>query len=150
MFFWILLGVVGVCALIPMIVFVFCVASGDFDGFFGALGGGLLMAALPSLPLSGIWGNHAADLGTIVAQQEIIAVYEKQRDDLNKTMTSFDYPAGSPLNADSPIRSIVEQLANVEKLLADSRAEKAEAIKSIEQRRLGPVSGVIRFAGDYK
>ncbi len=150
MFFWILLIIAGLCVTLPFLTVPIAIISKDIGIFFASFLIGITAAILPGLITMMVWSCHADDIGTIIAQQEVIMVYEKQRDDLNKTMSSFKYPAGSLLNADSPVRSIVEQLANVEKLLADARAEKAEAIKSIEQRRVGPVSGVIGFAGDYR
>jgi len=139
------LGIVLVAIAIPV-----GIMSSDNDAGLACFSFGLLFGGVLSIPVFVTWSGHSDDLGTIIAQQEVVTVYEKQRDDLNKTMEGFNYPAGSLMNADSPVRSIVEQLASVEKLLADARAEKAEAIKSIEQRRKGPMSGVISFVGDYK
>lgn len=167
MLFWILLFLCCFGLILPVVGIVLAFAArsqardnADYIGFCCAFGA--MLVIFPGLFVCAVWDSHADDLGTIAAQQEVISVYEKQRDDLNKTLASFKYPSGSTadsaaqfsvnvnVNADSPVRSIVEQLANVESLLASARSDRAEAIKSIEQRRAGPASGVIRFAGDYK
>lgn len=151
MFFYIFMVIT--CSAMPVVVG--CVAMALIKGhneWYGVgLGVAFLLGIFPGgVPTMIVWAEHAEDLGTISAQQEIIVVYEKQRDDLSKTMAGFNYPSGALMNADSPVRSIVEQLASVEGLLAQARQEKAEAIKSIEQRRYGPLSGVITVMGDYK
>jgi hypothetical protein len=166
MVFWILLFLAGFGMALPVgcIVLAFTVfkdeSNEDLIGM--GIGVGVMLILFPGMISTMMWSDHSDDLGTIVAQQEIIAVYEKQRDDMNKTLAAFKYPTSGTtdargqfsvnvnVNADSPVRSIVEQLANVEKLLAEARSDKAEAIKSIEQRRRGPTSGVISFVGDYK
>jgi hypothetical protein len=96
------------------------------------------------------WDVHADDLGTIAAQDHVISVFEQRRTALTATIKTFKYPEGSLLNADSPVKAIVDQLAEVEKALGDARNAKAKAMVNIEQRRVGPMSAIIDWVGDYK
>jgi hypothetical protein len=150
MFFYIFLVIL--CGAPGAIAWGFHVAAKEKDSEYAAAGFGIafVFGIIGGIPTVATWSSHADDLGTIAAQQEVIVVYERQRDDLNKTMAGFNYPSGALMNADSPVRSIVEQLASVEGLLAEARSDGAKAIKSIEQRRHGPFSGVITIVGDYK
>lgn len=96
------------------------------------------------------WSDQARDLGTIKAQDEVIAVYEQQVLSLTQELQGFHYTPGSLLNADSPVAAVVKSLTDVQGQLTDSKVRKAQAIVSIEQRRNGPFSQVIKFVGDYK
>lgn len=111
---------------------------------------GLLAATIPGFAVFTSWSCHADDLAVIKEQTRVISVYEQQKEELTKTLNTFQYPESSLLNADSPVASIVLGLSDAEKMLADARKIEAEAYKSIESRKIGPMSGVVNFVGDYK
>lgn len=130
------------------------VAFGDMeDKLYGpvmALIFAVMAGAIPGLTFFGTWQNHANDIAKIQSQDEIIRVQKDRADRLNDRLSSFDYPSGALLSADTPVGSIVSELSSAEAALARAEAERATAIRSVEARRIGPFSGVIEFAGDYK
>jgi hypothetical protein len=114
----------------------------------------MLLSALLCVPLSTtvlpIWFQHAEDLSTIEYQSLNIDIYEGHVASLNKQLNSFKYPNASLLNADTPVASVVKSLTEAQSKLAKAKIERADVIQKVEARRLGPVSGVISFVGDYK
>ena len=98
----------------------------------------------------GSWFAHAKDLSTIEEGHRAITLYQKKIDSLTTRLEDFDYPQGSLLNADNPIASIVQSLSQAEDGLLKAKLRVASSIEDIESRRLGPMSGVISFVGDYK
>lgn len=106
----------------------------------------LLTMGLTCIPM-GVWGDHASDLSKISSQQQLIDAYEKEVQDLNTRLSSFNFPEGALLNADTPVASIVKNISVWQEKLANARAERAIAIRSIEARRNGPFSSVIEFVG---
>jgi hypothetical protein len=109
-----------------------------------------ILALILAIPVGCAWTDHGNDLGTIEAQDQVIAVYEQQVTQLKDELQAFHYQPGSLLNADSPVASVVKSLTDVQEQLTAARVKKAEAVLHIEQRRRGPMSGVITVAGDYK
>jgi len=103
-----------------------------------------LVFSLPS------WLSHSDDLGTIEAQQHVIQIAKNQTKLLNQRLKEFEYPKGALLNADSPVKSIVDQLSHWQQKEADAELAIAYAKRNIEQRRVGPMNKVIDFVGDYK
>lgn len=149
MIFWILIGMLVVIPLAAAMVVT--KATGNVAEGIGAFLMATLMAKLfLGVPIFVSWGDHARDLGTIYAQQEVIAVYQDRVDRLNASLKAFDYPKGSLLNADTPVASIVASLTEAESQLAKAEHDRAAAIRSVEQRRRGPMSGVVTLVGDYK
>ena len=117
---------------------------------FGLLAAGLFIAFIPLIPVLVVWGNHAGDLARISSQSHVIAVHQERVDRLTDRLNAFQYPTGALLNADTPVAAIVASLSDAEKQLAYAKQVQAEAIRSVEARRVGPMSGVIRMVGDYK
>ena len=110
----------------------------------------LLISAFPIGITLGVISTHANNLAKVNHQAPIIAVYEQNIADLEKRLDKFDYPSGSLLNADSPVASITKSLTDAQTKLAAVKEEQAIAMRKIESRRLGVMSGVIRWVGDYK
>lgn len=119
------------------------VNAGLMSAFIGLAGS--LIAAF-------CWSEHSDDVSKVVAQQHRIAVFEERIESLNKRLTEFNYPAKSEisLDADSPWASMVNSLTEAETQLAQAKDERAVAIRSIEARKRGPMSGVVSFVGDYE
>jgi len=148
MIFWIL----SVASLLLTVCVVYTVYQSFVDGEerADAIFTLFLCVCILNTPILMTWTGHAKDLGTIDAQHEIITIYQERVDRLNQLLNEFQYPAGSLLNADSPVAAIVKSLSEAENKLAEAKEEKARAIRSIEQRRHGAMSGVITLVGDYK
>lgn len=149
MVFWILVVFLCMLAFVPILVAV----AGGVEGFFTGIGVALAVGFIPGIIVTTVWTSHAKDLGTIYAQHEVISVYQERVNRLTERLDGFDYPrqdAALLLNADSPVRSIVESLTEAEAQLAEAESYRAEAIRSIERRRRGPMSGVISLVGDYQ
>lgn len=113
------------------------------------------MAGLVTLFLSGTvfstWNSHASDISKVIAQEHRIEVQQERIDSLSERLNTFDYPEKPmvSLDADTPWASIVQSLTDAENKLAEAKDERAIAIRSIEARKRGPMSGVVTFVGDY-
>lgn len=96
------------------------------------------------------WTSHAGNLSKISHQQALVAVYEENINELSKRLDEFNYPAASLMNSDTPVASITQSLTEAQAKLSQIKEEKAYAIRSVEKTRLGVMSGVIWWVGDYK
>lgn len=150
MIFYVTLAVLALIAAGVLMLVVIYGAHGDADGVGFTLFVGLTAALIPGAMTFIPWGFHASDLSRIFAQDEVIKVQVEQIESLTTRLDKFNYPRSALLNADTPVAAIVTAINDAEKRLAYAKTEKAEAIRSIEQRRYGPFSGVIQFVGDYK
>lgn len=122
-----------------------------YSGSWGACGGfALVISFFPLMLVGGVWGEHAKDLGTISAQTQLIQVMEERVASLDARLAAIDAPQTALMNADSPVAALVVALSDAEEALARVKLTRAEAIRSIERRRAGPMSGVIWLAGDYE
>lgn len=94
--------------------------------------------------------SHAVDLGTIRAQNEVVKVYEKRiqalKADINELVPEMR-STNVLLNADSPVKAMIDQLAKANEELAAAEATKAVAIRSIARRDAGPFWFVVALAG---
>lgn len=113
--------------------------------FFSLLA--LLLSLLPALIALDYWSGYADNLGAVEEQKKVIAVYERQRNNLIKTLENFNYPKPALVNADTPVAAISENLRQVEKELALARQELAKAQVEIAATKHGPMSGVVSFVG---
>ena len=126
-------------------------SKGDIGALgLGALKGGTL-GIFPAL--CGVimpWGYYANDYANVVAQEQIIAEYQQQRDELQATLSGWDFPikTGIALDHDTPVASLTQELSRLESELTEARAERAKAIRSIESWKRGPMSGVVTMVGD--
>ena len=110
---------------------------------------GVPISFIPIFIVSATWSCYANNLAIVDEQARFVSVLEQQRTDLNKTMSTFNYPTeGSMWNHDSPVASIVAQLGRVEEQLMSSRKMVATAYKDIAAVKRGPMSGVVAFVGE--
>ena len=109
-----------------------------------------LLGFLLSIPPAIIIAVHANQISKIQNQQILIQVYEQEIEALNIRLNEANYQQGALLNADSPVSSLIMTLSEWQAKSARAKAERAQAIISVEARRLGVMSGVITFVGDYK
>lgn len=147
MLFWILFWL-PVWLFVAYIVIL--VISQDSDFASGGFMVWLFASAICVAIVGDSWSKQASDLGTIVAQDQVSAVYQQQITSLQAELTGFHYQPGALLNKDTPVAAVVEALTNVQGQLTEAQVKKAQAVVSIEKRRKGPMSGVIHWVGDYK
>jgi len=92
---------------------------------------------------------YSGTLGTLRAQHLVIVVHEQRVAALKVDLAELQrIPAPAFLNADSPMRAVVEALAAAEVKLAESRAVWAQAQVEIEQYKAGPLWFIPKIYGD--
>ena len=92
---------------------------------------------------------YSGTLGTLRAQHLIIVVHEQRVAALKVDLAELQrIPAPAFLNADSPMRAVVEALAAAEMELAESRTVWAQAQVEIEQYKAGPLWFIPMIYGD--
>ena len=92
---------------------------------------------------------YGSTLGTLRAQHLVIVVHEQRVAALKVDLAELQrIPAPAFLNADSPMRAVVEALAAAEMKLAESRAVRAGAQVEIEQYKAGPLWFIPKIYGD--
>jgi len=101
-------------------------------------------------PVSVTWNNYANHVSNINNQHLVIEQYQERIDSLNTRLQNFDYPKSALMNADTPVAAIVKSLSDAEEKLLAAKESRITSIKEVEATRLGPMSGVINFVGDYK
>ena len=146
MLFWILM-------FLPLLVLLICLCVSFMLDNFEILGiismADILFTMLCWFPIGSAWVDQADNIGTIDAQNKVIVIYQQQITSLTQELQQFHYAPGTLLIADSPVASVVKSLTEVQEQLTDAEVTKAKAMVSIEQRRHGPLSGVIQLVGDY-
>jgi len=147
MLFTALLYLTVFLAAASVIVFVYEATTGklgDAIGFFFLMA---LASMVPAFFVVVVWLMHSSDLSKVTAQAQVIAVYEDRLESLTARLDSITYPEGALMNADTPVGAIVTAINDAEEDIAFAKREMATAIRRIEARRLGPMSGVIAFVG---
>jgi hypothetical protein len=92
---------------------------------------------------------YCGNLGILRAQHLVVMVHEQRVAALKVDLAELQrIPAPAFLNADSPIRAVVEALAAAEVKLAESRAVWAQAQVEIEQYKAGPLWFIPKIYGD--
>tara|TARA_R110002012_G_C11367850_1_gene581634 strand:- start:104 stop:520 length:417 start_codon:yes stop_codon:yes gene_type:complete len=89
-------------------------------------------------------------IGSWLSQHLNIKEYQVRVDSLEERLDNFDYPVGALMNADTPVAAIVNSLSHAESKLLAAKESMIKSIKDVDARKLGPMSGVINFVGDYK
>jgi hypothetical protein len=145
MFFWILMFLAVLLVGVPPIF----LGRGLEDRVAGVLLGTLL-AIIPTTPVVFSWSYYSQTYAAVVAQSEVIAVYEERVTSLKATLNEINYPSKSEisLDADTPWASLVASLTQAEKDLAEAKKVRAEALRDIEAWKRGPMSGVVTFVGE--
>tara|TARA_R110000737_G_C14590423_1_gene487411 strand:+ start:26 stop:457 length:432 start_codon:yes stop_codon:yes gene_type:complete len=110
----------------------------------------VVLAVIISVPSFVSWSSQASDLSNIRNQHLVVAEYQLRVDNLQERLNNFDYPVGALMNADTPVAAIVNSLSHAESKLLAAKESMINSIKDVDARKLGPMSGVINFVGDYK
>jgi hypothetical protein len=124
----------------------------DDEGVFGGIGITGLIVIMIVFGGSRLFNSR--DLGVIREQSGVIKVYEEKVDRLKEDLKIIIGPNKnkeipySLLNADSPIKTITEQLAKSENDLAAAKDKLAQAKVSIASRKAGPFWPTIWIYGD--
>jgi hypothetical protein len=149
MLFWMFL--VGCFAALALPVLLFLLTFDEEAAAVG-FGVGLLVSMLSLLAVYEAWSGHASDISRVVAQEHRIEVYQERIESIDARLSNAEFPRkpGISVDADSPWASMIEALAQAESELAKAKDERAIAIRSIEARKRGPMSGVVSFVGDYE
>lgn len=94
--------------------------------------------------------DHAHDLGTIRNANIIIEVQEQRIESLKKSINEFvplGKNPGTLFNADSPIKSMIDNMAEAERKLAETKREVVEAKVDISRREAGPFWFIVSMFG---
>lgn len=96
------------------------------------------------------WQGHADNIATVHYQQPVIDTLTERVEGLTERLTNFDYPRTALVNRDTPVASLVASLSQAEAELSAAKMAQGEAIRALEATRLGPMSGLFYWVGDYK
>jgi hypothetical protein len=145
MLFWILMFLAVLFVGVPPIFL-----GWDLDDLVAGVLLGTLLASVPAAVVGCSWHNYSQTYAAVVAQSEVIAVYEERVTSLKATLNEINYPSKSEisLDADTPWASLVTSLTQAEKDLAEAKKVRAEALRDIEAWKRGPMSGVVTFVGE--
>jgi len=120
-----------------------------------ATGAGVaLFGMIPIVVIAGPWlisyTGHSEDIATIQEQHRVITVYHNRIDSLSERLNKIANNGVSSdalvtMNKDTPIGSIVGSITQFETKIADAEEKKAEAYRSIAQRKIGLTNSVTWF-----
>lgn len=149
MIFSILL-VLTVLLVLASVVSLFMAIDKGSDGFFGAFLLSGVVGFFIGLTVLAYWEKHANNIATVHHQQPVIDALTERVEGITERLSNFDYPRAALVNRDTPVAAIVASLDNAESQLADAKLAQGEAIRALEATRLGPLSHVFWWVGDYK
>jgi peptidoglycan hydrolase CwlO-like protein len=140
-----LIGVILICAL--LIVLDVLMWEEGFASFCAILG----LVVTFGFTIA-TYSSHANDLGTLRSYQAVVEVQKNRISDLETRLTKI-VPVGHQrvtllLNADSPIKSLVEQMSIAQRDLSDAEKEIAQAKVNISRRKAGPFWFVVWTYGE--
>jgi len=119
------------------------------DAGEGLITVGSVVLILAAFLVGGFIMFYSATLGTLRAQHLVVMVHEQRVAALKADLAELQrIPAPAFLNADSPMRAVVEALAAAEMELAESRAVWAQAQVEIAQYKAGPLWFIPKIYGD--
>jgi hypothetical protein len=144
MFFWILMFFAVLCVVTPLFI------GRDLEDRVVGVMLGVSLATMPAAAVGSYWSDYSQTYAAVVAQSEVIAVYEERVTSLKATLNEINYPSKPEisLDADTPWASLVTSLTQAEKDLAEAKKVRAEALRDIEAWKRGPMSGVVTFVGE--
>jgi predicted ABC-type exoprotein transport system permease subunit len=144
MFFWILMVLAVLLVVTPLLL------GWDLEDRAQWMMVGASFALFPTMVVVSSWSDYSQTYAAVVAQSEVIAVYEERVTSLKATLNEINYPNKSEisLDADTPWASLVASLTQAEKDLAEAKKVRAEALRDIEAWKRGPMSGVVTFVGE--
>ena len=147
--FWILVATIPLIGIVPLVVWRVSTCDKDVHDALSLIPT-LPLLLLPIVLIAVVWDDHASDLSRVNAQEHRIEVQQQRIVNLTERLDAFNYPAkaGISLDADYPWAAIVESLTDAENRLAEALDERAIAIRSIEARKRGPMSGIVTLVGE--
>ena len=142
--------VIGLFVILLLLVLSGAFLEGEVGGFGIVIGG--LGTFFLTIAVGGSVMFHADDVGTVRAYSAVIEAQEQRVSELRGVLNDrFDITktdAQVLLNADSPVKAVVESLAEATKDLAWARRHLANAKVDIERRKAGPFWFVVSIYGE--
>lgn len=106
---------------------------------------GFLMVALPILCFVLPYWVHNSNLATVENSEKIIQINTDYRERMQQQLKDFEVKGVSLLNADTPVKSIVSEIATAERNIMEAEQEILNAEISIERRKRGMSSYILWF-----
>lgn len=89
--------------------------------------------------------SHADDLESVEYHTERVEIQEVRLERLRGTLQNFDYPEGALMDKDSPVASIVGEISETEKSIAEAKEAIVKTQKNIRSRKLWIFSFVTKI-----
>ena len=126
------------------------VVERDIDCFMGGAAMFIAISVFPLILLAGMVTHHANDLALVRMGHLSVEVREQAIKDIDEQLISLigQSPVPALLNADTPVRSLIETKADFVKEIADARLKIAEAKISIAARKIGINSAIVKWMGE--
>lgn len=122
------------------------------DILFGFSFFGWIISIITLIILLVVYGDHAENLGTIRQGHSVVKVQQDRlnrlRNDLTLVNDSIKQGNVALVNSDSPIKSLIDQIASAETSVAEAQLKIANAEVSISQRKAGPGYFIVSWFGD--
>jgi len=119
---------------------------------FGFSIGGWIISAITLIIIFFVYCDHAENLGTIRQGYSVVKVQQDRlnrlRSDLTLVNDSIKQGNVALVNSDSPIKSLIDQIALAETSVAEANLKIANAEVSIAQRKAGPGYFIISWFGE--
>lgn len=149
MFFSFLVVLSLIFVVVALIMLILMVSTNDDGPFGGFLVFGIFSFIIGSFVFC-VWQEHADNIAKVHYQQPVIDTLTERVEGLTERLANFDYPRTALVNRDTPVASLVESLSQAESELANAKMAQGKAIRALESTRLGPMSHVFWWVGDYK
>jgi len=122
------------------------------DILFGFSVVGWIISTFTLVTLLIVYTHHATNLGTIRQGYSVVKVQQDRlnrlRTDLTLVNDSIKQGNVALVNSDSPIKSLIDQIALAETSVAEANLKIANAEVSIAQRKAGPGYFIVSWFGD--
>lgn len=92
--------------------------------------------------------HHIKDVSLIRNQELVISVKEEAIQRINDDLKDLKAPSAALMNADSPVKTLIETKSQYISDLTDLKTEIAEAKINIERRKMGPSAWVVWAIGE--
>lgn len=137
------MGVFIFCLIVLLLVLcVFMVFSFEFDSTMsGVILGLIVLVCGVFLP----YISHNSSLATIDNSERIIQIQSEYKESLIEQLNSLPKTDAALMNSDSPVSSIVEEIASAEGKIAQAKQDVLDAEISIQKRKRGLTSYILWF-----
>lgn len=143
---WLLITIICACGVAAFFSVVFAIALREADVLVFILMA-LVVALFPVLILCTVMAEHADDLAKVRAGKALVDVRIEAIADIDKQLSALPDYSSALLNADTPVKTLVETKAQFVKDIAEAKANIAQAKVDIVARSIGPMSAVVTLLG---